>query len=347
MPDRSKTSFILKIKRKILQWLKLRTTPAIKAYNGYGNAEHCVLFGHALLLSPLQRKRFHRNALINTLALLRLFMVKPFPAAIVKMQWNGVEHHYTTESDGFFRFEWNPGRVLSPGWHSVRIELLDPVSREVLDTTAGSIFIPFSNQFAFVSDIDDTFLVSHSSNVRKRLYVILTKNADSRKPFEGVVQHYQLLAGAHAPENTKNPFFYVSSSEWNLYNYIRRFCKNHDMPDGIYLLGQIKRLQEVFKTGQNKHATKFMRIARLLEAYPHQVFVLLGDDSQEDPNIYASLVAHFKNRIFCVYIRQIAPKHAAATRAKMKEIENAGVHCCYFAHSSEAVAHSRMIGLLG
>ena len=346
MPDRSKTSFILKIKRRILQWLKLRNTPVIKAYNGYGNAEHCVLFGHALLLSPLQRKRFHRNALINALALLRLFMIRPFPAAIVKMEWEGMEYYYTTETDGFFRFEWNPGRVLSPGWHIVRMELLDPFSKKMLDFTEGSIFIPFSNQFAFVSDIDDTFLISHSSNVRKRLYVILTKNADSRKPFEGVVHHYQLLAAAHAPEHTRNPFFYVSSSEWNLYNYIRRFCKNHEMPDGIYLLGQIKRLKEVFKTGQNKHTTKFMRIARLLEAYPHQVFVLLGDDSQEDPNIYASLVAHFKDRIFCVYIRQIEKKKEGATRLKIQEIQSAGIHCCYFSHSSEAVAHSKAIGLL-
>jgi phosphatidate phosphatase APP1 len=89
-----------------------------------------------------------------------------------------------------------------------------------------------------------------------------------------------------------------------------------------------------------------MRIARLLEAYPHQVFVLLGDDTQEDPNIYASLAAHFKNRIFCVYIRQIEKKNEGATRLKMQEIENSGIHCCYFSHSEEAVAHSKTIGLL-
>lgn len=329
-----------------MDWLRLRNTPVVRTYNGYGNAEHCVLFGHALLLSPQPRKKFRHNAFINALYLLRLFMIRPFPSAIVKMEWEGTEYYYTTETDGFFRFEWNPGRALSPGWHSARIELLDPFSKAVLDVAEGSVLVPFSNQFAFVSDIDDTFLVSHSSNVRKRLYVILTKNADSRRPFEGVAEHYRLLAGAHAPENTTNPFFYVSSSEWNLYNYIRRFCRNHRMPDGIYLLGQIKKLKEVFKTGQNKHVTKFMRIARLFEAYPHQVFVLLGDDTQEDPNIYVSLVAHFKDRIFCVYIRQIEKKHERATRLKMQEIESAGIHCCYFAHSAEAVAHSKTIGLL-
>jgi phosphatidate phosphatase APP1 len=346
MPEKNKPSFILKIKRKVLEWLKLRNEPVIRTYNGYGNAEHCILFGHALLLSPLPRKKFRHNVFINALSLLRLFMVRPFPAAIVKMEWGGMEYYYTTETDGFFRFEWHPGEVLSPGWHTARIELLDPISKTVLDVSEGHLFIPFNNQFSFVSDIDDTFLISHSSNIRKRLFVILTKNADSRKPFEGVARHYRLLAEAHAPDKTTNPFFYVSSSEWNLYNYIRRFCRNHRMPDGIYLLGQIKKLKEVFKTGQNKHATKFIRIARILEAYPHQLFILLGDDTQEDPNIYASLASHFRNRIFCVYIRQIEKKNEGATRQRMQEIEDAGIHCCYFRHSEEAVAHSKAIGLL-
>lgn len=346
MPDRNEPSLILKIKRRLLGWLGLSNTPVIRAYNGYGNAAHCILFGHALLLSPLPRKKFRHNVFVNTLALLRLFMVRPFPAAIVKMEWEGEVYYNTTETDGFFRFEWKPGLVLSPGWHTVTMELLHPFSKAVLAVTEGRLFVPFSNQFAFVSDIDDTFLISHSSNIRKRLFVILTKNADSRKPFDGVAHHYQLLAAAHAPAQTTNPFFYVSSSEWNLYNYIRRFCRNHQMPDGIYLLGQIKKLREVFKTGQNKHVTKFMRIARIFEAYPHQLFILLGDDTQEDPNIYASLAAHFRNRIFCVYIRQVEKKNEQATRQKMQEIENAGIHCCYFQHSSEAVAHSKAIGLL-
>jgi phosphatidate phosphatase APP1 len=262
------------------------------------------------------------------------------------MRWEGTVYHNTTETDGFFRFEWKPAQALTPGWHTVNIELLDTVTQKPIAAAEGSLFIPFSNQFAFVSDIDDTFLISHSSNLRKRLFVILTKNANSRKPFDGVAHHYRLLSLAHAPADTTNPFFYVSSSEWNLYNYIRIFCKKHRMPDGIYLLGQIKKLKEVFQTGQNKHVTKFARIVRIFEAYPHQVFILLGDDTQEDPNIYASLAEHFKDRVFCVYIRQVEPKNETATREKIREIEKAGIHCCYFKHSIEAIAHSKTIGLL-
>ncbi len=38
----------------------------------------------------------------------------------------------------------------------------------------------------------------------------------------------------------------------------------------FFLLSQLKKLKQVLKTGQGKHATKFMRIARIVEAFPKQ-----------------------------------------------------------------------------
>ncbi|MEO6220629.1 MAG: App1 family protein, partial [Ginsengibacter sp.] len=190
------------------------------------------------------------------------------------------------------------------------------------------------------SDIDDTFLISHTSSLRKRLYVLFTRNARTRRPFEGVVEHYQLLnKGSRA-------FFYVSSSEWNLYDYIAEFIHVQALPEGCLLLNQIKTFSKLFATGQGKHNGKFTRIVRLLEAYPDQKFVLLGDDSQKDPEIYASLVQHFPNRIFCVYIRRLAIKEKALVLQKKEFIEAAGVGFCYFYHSADAIQHSQKTGLI-
>ena len=115
-----------------------------------------------------------------------------------------------------------------------------------------------------------------------------------------MVNHYQLLANTGASRNTHNLFFYVSSSEWNLYDYIFEFTKNNKLPKGIYLLNQLKTFRQVFKTGQNNHKTKFMRISRIMETYPDQKFILLGDDSQEDPNINSAIVEHFPQNIYAV-----------------------------------------------
>ena len=48
-----------------------------------------------------------------------------------------------------------------------------------------------------------------------------------------------------------------------------------------------------------------MRIVRILHAYPHQTFVLLGDDSQMDPDIYSSVIDHFPGLIKSVYLRHV------------------------------------------
>src|SRR5205814_145836 len=82
--------------------------------------------------------------------------------------------------------------------------------------------------------------------------------------------------------NKPNPFFYISSSEWNLYDFIVEFARKNEMPAGIYLLNQLKRFTQLLKTGQGKHSGKFTRIVRIMEAFPRLRFILLGDSSQQD-----------------------------------------------------------------
>jgi len=341
-----KKSFLYYLKEKFLFALRLTDEPRVKLYNGYGNRTQCFVFGHVLSFGPVPRRRYRKNFLSNTLAVLRLFMVKPVSGALLQFTWEGNVQTTKSASDGFFRFEWKPVTPLEPGWHAVEVQWLHSKKGTVLSTGQSFISIPHFNQFAFISDIDDTFLVSHSSNLRKRLLVLLTENARSRSPFEGVVNHYQLLSLAGAPDKTTNPFFFVSSSEWNLYNYITEFSELNKLPRGVYLLNQLKLFSQVFKTGQNNHKTKFMRISRIMEAYPDQRIVLLGDDSQEDPFIYASIASHFKTQVHGVYIRKTTKNAKPLVTEKLKEMEMNGVFICYFTHSSEAVIHSKQIGLI-
>ncbi|WP_394801020.1 phosphatase domain-containing protein [Niabella ginsengisoli] len=95
-----------------------------------------------------------------------------------------------------------------------------------------------------------------------------------------------------------------------MYDFINVFIRKNKLPDGICLLNQIQTLSKVLKSGQKNHASKFARIVRILEAYPTQRFILLGDDSQHDPYIYASLVKNFPDLIHCVYIRCVGKKRS-------------------------------------
>ena len=148
--------------------------------------------------------------------------------------------------------------ALTAGLHEAAVTYVSesPMSVQLARSTC-QVFIPLKYQFSFVSDIDDTFLISHSSHLWKRLRVLLTRNARSRQAFDGVTRHYRLLAQASKHSDKPNPFFFVSSSEWNLYDYIREFCRKEGLPRGVLLLSEMKQLHELLKTGQGRHTAKY------------------------------------------------------------------------------------------
>ncbi len=335
-----------RIERWLFLQLRLSNSRTIKLYNGFGNARHFSINGHALSLGPIGRKRYRNHILLNMLSLVRMFMVKPIKNATVQMEWDGKVYETHSEKDGFYKFEWENEKGLLPGTYSVNVFLLHPLSGNRVATATANIVVPNINQYTMISDIDDTFLISYSSHLFKKLYVLFTKNALSRRPFEGVVEHYQLLQHAATNPENPNPFFYVSSSEWNLYQYIQDFSKKYHLPKGTYLLNQIKTISQLFNTGGNNHQGKFFRIVRIMEAFPTQQYILLGDDSQQDPYIYASVVKYFKDKIFCVYIRSVSKEKKPEVEKVLADLKKQDVHVCYFKHSVDAKMHSEGIGLV-
>jgi len=338
-------SFYRKIKQKIFFLFRLNNKPVIKVYNGFGNAGKIMVLGHVLKLSPMPRKTYRQNIFINLFSMLRLFMVVPFSNAKISIEWEGNTYETKASEDGFFNYEILVDIVPKEGWNPVLVRLQEEKYASQNIQQYGSLYIPYASKHAFISDIDDTFLISHSSFLRRRLVALFSKNAHTRKVFEGVVNHYQLLASGNQNTNG-NPFFYVSGSEWNLYDFIVEFTRINELPKGIFLLSRLKTVTQFWKSGQTDLMTKFTRIVRIIETFPHLHFVLLGDDSQKDPEIYLSIASHFPQKISAVYIRAVGNSLSEKTEKKIEQIELLGVNCCYFNHSSEAVIHSRTIGLI-
>lgn len=317
----------------------------VKVYHGYGHQHNLTVCGHVLAGNVVTPSRYGNNALSNALRLIRLFLVRPIPRVRVRLQWGDQQCDSITETDGFFKFEWQSVSSVAAGWHPVTVHLLN-TQGDVAVAGEGKIFVPHATQYAFISDIDDTVLVSHSATTGKKLRVMFTKNPRSRKTFADVVKYYRLLSLAHTDPTVLNPFFYVSSSEWNLYDDLNEFFKHNDLPKGAFLLDQIKRWYQLFKTGTTKHQGKLIRIVRILEAFPKQRFILLGDSSQSDPTIYAAIANKYPNNIVAIYIRNISAKKESATQGLLASVQNKEIHTCLFKHTDEAILHSRSIGLI-
>ncbi len=347
--DERKISLKGELRFYFLKLLRLTDRPVVKVYRGFGNDKYLKVYGHIFRRSALPRRKYRDIDFVNLLAVIRLFLVRPYPQATVRVRYGEQVVDVLTDEDGCFQVELPLASPLSPGWHRVLVQLVSQTltPEAVLAEGEGHVLIPYPTRYMCISDIDDTFLISHSATIAKRLLVLLTENAHSRRPFEGVVAHYKMLAEADNELHVSNPFFYVSSSEWNLYDYILEFSQKNGLPDGVYRLSKLKQLSEVLKTGKGKHHTKFDRIVQIIETYPDRQFILLGDDSQEDPIIYESIVQQYSQQIRCVYIRQIHVEHKVRTESLMAQIDAKGVASCYFVHSADARQHSIAMGLIG
>lgn len=317
----------------------------VKVYHGYGHTKNLVVYGHVLAGKSVSPSKYTNNPILNIIHLAKLFFVKPIPNARVTLQWENQQFYCTTEADGFFKFEWQSTTEVEAGWHKVIISLLNE-QNHIVTTGEGKIFVPHSTQYGFVSDIDDTVLVSHSATTGKKLKVMFTKNPRSRKTFADVVKFYQLLSLAHTNETLLNPFFYVSSSEWNLYDDLNEFFKHNGLPKGAFLLNTIKKWYQLFKTGKTKHQGKLIRVVRIMETFPKQRFVLLGDNSQSDPEIYVAIANRYTDKIVAIYIRNVSLEKELPTLALLATIQNKEIYTCQFNHTDEAILHSKAIGLI-
>ncbi|MFD2718611.1 App1 family protein [Hymenobacter monticola] len=336
----------MSIRNKFLTWLRLTRQPALRLYRGFGSPTRVVLEGHALQQSPLPRTRYGTQLWANAWGLVRLFAVRPWADVPVQVRLAGQTAGARTDADGFFRVELELPAPLPPGWHPAEADLLDAATGQALAQATAEALVPYETPYSFISDIDDTLLVSHSATRWQRLWVLLSRNARTRAAFADVAAHYQWLAQAQAPGPAQpNAFFYVSSSEWNLYNFIAEFIDFQHLPKGVLQLSQLKRLWQLLQSGQNKHLTKLDRIVRILDACPGQQFGLLGDDSQQDPGIYAAVAQRYPGRIRVVYLRQVHPRGRPAAEAALAQLQAAGVATCYFEHSRDALLHSQQLGL--
>lgn len=318
----------------------------LQVYEGYGHTHNLTIFGNVYKGRPARERKYTKNVWSNMRRLIGLFFIKPVARAKIVLQWQDLLLETTTEKDGFFKLEWQSPQHLQAGWHSGIIRLVGDDGTE-LKQEAANVFVPHITQYAFISDIDDTVMLSYSATRFKRLKALLTRHPHNRGIFEATQELYQRFSKAFTESAVPNPFFYVSSSEWNLYYDLRSFFTFNKLPQGIFLLSQMKRWFQLFKTGQTKHSGKLARIFRLMEVFPNQKFVLLGDNSQADPEIYAAIADKVPGKIFAIYIRNVRPSRYAFAKEKLEGILAAeNIHTLVYDHSNEVIAHSRKAGLI-
>jgi phosphatidate phosphatase APP1 len=226
------------------------------------------------------------------------WVVLDVPGVEVTVSMGGVGTTVRSDQDGFVTARLPVGD-LEAGWHAVHLRARDVDGREV--TAHGRVVRPDpASQVGFISDIDDTILRTGMTEGLRSIRRTLLRDAHGRKPIPGTPSLYRGLArgGGGRPEAT---FFYVSSSPWNLYDMLVQFLGLRGFPRGPLFLTDWR----PGSAGPDEPGHKRARIRRILDAYPELSFVLIGDDGEGDPAIYAEFLRSDPDRVRLAMVRSV------------------------------------------
>ena len=321
----------------------------IVPYRSYGTAHRLYLKGRVLENKGIAQAGDKDTVLNNLLNMYKRFESDEVMDARLQVKFQGQTHELITDREGYFVINIEPPMPLPLDdiWHEIEVELVDvPIPHTASIRATAEILVPPTDaEYGIISDIDDTIIRSDAYSTLGMSRIVFLNNARTRLPFAGVSEFYQALQlGRNGKRN--NPFFYVSSSPWNMYDLLKDFLDLNQIPAGPLLLRDFGLMQNKL-VGGGHMGHKFKEIQNILLTYPELNFVLIGDSGQEDANIYREVVKQFPTRILAIYIRDVQlPDREKMATAVSEDLKNHSVPMLVVDNSVEAAEHAAQIGLI-
>lgn len=320
----------------------------IAAYRGHADGEKVRLSGRVLADhssgGPLEDDSWWDN-LVNTW---RRWESDEVPGAELVLRFGEQTQTVVSDEEGYYHAEF-PLAGGADGALQWLTASASCTTREGEIRATHEIMVPSkAATFGIISDLDDTVIHTGITSILLAAKLTFLENAKTRKPLEGVAKLYQVLQCGHG-DRPVNPIFYISSSPWNLYQLLVDFLHLNDVPPGPLLLRDVG-LDHTKFVKEKGHGHKQEKALKLLDAYPHLPFVLIGDSGQEDPAIYAEVARLRPGRILAAYIRDIDPEISSSLDEVAGKAIALSARCgvpMILAPDSLAISeHARSIGLI-
>jgi phosphatidate phosphatase APP1 len=334
--------------RKLKRFSSPGSPAMIVPYMGFGTADRFVLQGRVIQDAGFAPPSETHSAWSNFFELYKRIDSVEVPGAKVIARFQGIDQETITNSNGYFRIEFNlPQPLERSGWHEVELRLADAAAQSdaIVPSLAQVLVPPSTACFGIISDIDDTVLWSNVTNKFRMLKMLAVTNAHTRKPFKGVTAFYCALRDGIGGDEG-NPIFYVSSSPWHLYTPLVDFLQAQGIPLGPLMLKELG-VKHLVGRGRH-HSHKLSNIEKILQTYPNLPFVLIGDSGQHDPEIYREVVKMYPERIRAIYIRNVNPdpSRIEAVDRLIEEVRPTGTQLLLVQDSESAAAHAAGEGLI-
>ncbi|MDE1468208.1 phosphatase domain-containing protein [Aurantiacibacter sp. D1-12] len=316
----------------------------IQPYFGYRNTTRLAVSARALRSPAAKMESSSRLRAIRTM--LAKFSSREVAGVTVRLvaKFAGetvIDTRRETDAEGFVHFDEEfPSKIERPehtAWESVTLEWVNTKGPQSI---VASILAPASTaRLGVISDIDDTIIESGITgglrNIARNWRRVMAEMPTERIVVPGAADFYTSLGG-QAPNvqsvaqpdalpAPSRPFFYVSSSPWNLFSYLVAFKKAHGLPHGPMMLRDWGLNRATFGSGSHG-AHKRAAIASILATYPDMRFAMIGDDTQGDLPAFAEAAQAHPGQIAGVFLRKAAVEDfSPEERAAQLQLEKADI----------------------
>ena len=223
----------------------------------------------------------------------RRFVTTAASRVAVTIQLGSRTHRVTCGREGYV--DERLASDLEPGWGTATyaVEDSDPVPARVRivgpEATVG-----------LVSDIDDTVIETMLPRPLVAFRNAFLARESDRKPVPGMAELYAEITQEHPDVFV----VYLSTGAWNTAVPLASFLARHGYPPGPLLLTDWgPTLEGWFRSGpDHKRAQLNTLFADLAELR----WLLVGDDGQHDPALYAEAAAAAPDKVLGVAIRQVS-----------------------------------------
>ena len=319
------------------QAFKRGNVPTVIAFTGYGTTSWVRVLSRVVLAPDEDFLNGHRmnKVVLDGVRGWRNFISAPLAHTDVQVIAGG--RTTTVRTDRMGVIDAVVEGEFAPGWQEVTLSIDDDE-----DVTADVYVCDPDANIGLVSDIDDTVVVTALPRPLLAAWNSFVLDEHARTPTPGM----SVLLRRIASEHPKSPVLYLSTGAWNVAQTLTRFLGRNLYPLGPLLLTSWGPTEDRwFRSGQEH---KVRQLERLATEFPHVKWILVGDDGQHDPEIYADFARRHPDQVRAVVIRQLTPSEAllAGGRAQQTRYTTPEIPWCYGPDGAALAGQLEDLGIL-
>ena len=313
--------------------------PEAVVFGGYASVSQVRIIGRVIMSLTHEQRSWLRER-----RGWRQFFDAQVPFEPVRVRFGDASVVTMTDGGGYFDLVLE-GHGLPAGWHDAHVQVLNRkdirdigglsalrgAGRGVRATAPVSIPIRVvgdEERIGVVSDIDDTIVVSMVPRPLVAARHALLEHVRAREAVPGMSEFLRFignvgrrveadagglsfsqaaraLRGASLPDSAPGIQVYLSTGAWNMVPVLRDFISRVRYPRGAFLMTDFGPSNTGWFRSGKEHKRRELR--RLVDFFPNLQWVLVGDDGQRDPMIYAEFARDFPDRVAGIAIRSLSP----------------------------------------